>query len=65
MDACSLFRPCSHNSASLPSQKYGWLAMAGFFIAFVKHQSEKCWVHARFFGFWLQKNLGHTVMEPV
>ena len=22
MDACSLFRPCSHNSASLPSQKY-------------------------------------------
>ena len=23
VDACSLFRPCSHNSASLPSQKYG------------------------------------------
>ena len=23
MDACSLFHPCSHNSASLPSQKYG------------------------------------------
>ena len=22
MDACSLFRPCSHNSATLPSQKY-------------------------------------------
>ena len=27
MDACSLFCPCSHNSASLPSQKYDFTAL--------------------------------------